>query len=182
MEGDSFILRINVSKQHHEPMRWYFNDSLITLINGPNTSCLYDGEGGRFRDRLKVDYETGFLTITDIRSEHAGRYEADIIRRDSSGKSQSLNRNPKCDSTKIYKKNIIPKDIIITFSLTVSASDSGKNKNEAQIVPQDKEKKICSGPSTADVTGIVIAFLVVAAAVVIGVMIWPAGAPRNDTE
>uniref|UniRef100_A0A8C1T8B5 Immunoglobulin subtype domain-containing protein n=1 Tax=Cyprinus carpio TaxID=7962 RepID=A0A8C1T8B5_CYPCA len=143
LEGDPVFLSTDVSKQHHEPMRWYFNDSLIALIIGHlNTSCLYDGEDGRFRDRLKVDYETGSLNITNITTEHAGRYEAELIRSESSGKSQSLNRNRKCDSTKITKKNINPEDIIITFRLTVSASDFGKNKNEPQIVPQDKEKKI----------------------------------------
>uniref|UniRef100_A0A672LB75 Immunoglobulin domain-containing protein n=1 Tax=Sinocyclocheilus grahami TaxID=75366 RepID=A0A672LB75_SINGR len=121
MEGDPVTLNTDVPKQHHETMRWYFNDIQIAQINGhANTSCLYDGEGGRFRDRLKVDYETGSLNITNITTEHAGRYEAEIIRSESSGKRQSLNRNRKCDSTKTTKKNSNPEDIIITISLTVS--------------------------------------------------------------
>ncbi|XP_052445364.1 uncharacterized protein LOC127987108 [Carassius gibelio] len=200
MEGETVFLNTDVCKQHYDTMRWYFTDTLIALINGPNTSCLYDGEDGRFRDRLKVDYETGSLNITNTRLEHTGPYEAEIIRSESSGKTQSLNRNPKCDSTKMYKKNINPEDIITSFSLTVTASDSGKNKNEAQIVPEDKEMETTvpgsglspdvpdsglspavpdsgpssavsgSGPSPAVVAGIAVVLLL-AAAVGVGVMI-----------
>ncbi len=121
MEGDKVTLYTNITKKEHDKMLWYFEDTRIALINGhPNTSCLYDGEGGRFRDRLKVDYETGSLTITNITTDHAGRYEAEIIRSESSGKRQSLNRNRKCDSTKITKKiSINHDDTIKTFNMIV---------------------------------------------------------------
>ncbi len=121
MEGDKVILHTNITKQEHDKMLWYFEDTRIALINGgPNTSCLYDGEGGRFRDRLEVDYETGSLIITNITSEHAGRYEAEIIRSESSGKRQSLNRKRKCDSTKITQKiSINHDDTIKTFNMIV---------------------------------------------------------------
>lgn len=155
MEGDPVILNTNVTKQH-DIMRWYFNGIRIALINGhPNTSCVYDGEDGIFRDRLEVDYETGSLNITNIRSEHAGRYEAELIRSESSGKSEILNRPSKCDSTKISKKNSNSEDIIKSFSLTVRASDSGKKKNEGLIEPQDKEMEKSSGLSPGVVAGIV---------------------------
>ncbi|KTF71720.1 hypothetical protein cypCar_00046371 [Cyprinus carpio] len=104
-------------------MLWYFNNIRIALINDPTTSCLYDGVGGTFSDRLKVDYETGSLTITETRPEHAGRYEAEIIRRDGSGKSESLNRPSKCDSTRITQKTNNLGETIKTFQVTVS--DSG---------------------------------------------------------
>ncbi|XDV23961.1 hypothetical protein PO909_028288, partial [Leuciscus waleckii] len=71
MEGKSVPLNTGVNKQKRDKMLWYFNDILIAQINGEaGKSCLYDGEDGRFRDRLEVDYETGSLTITNIRSEH----------------------------------------------------------------------------------------------------------------
>ncbi|XP_058618119.1 uncharacterized protein LOC131531399 isoform X1 [Onychostoma macrolepis] len=173
MEGDPVTLYTNVTKRHHDIMLWYCNDTCIVLINrGPSTSCVYDGESGRFRDRLKVDYETGFLIITDIRAEHAGRYEAELIRSNSSGTSQSFNRPRKCDGTKIYEKNSDSEDIIKRFSLTVSASDSGKNKDEAQPEPDPQHKETSSGLSPAAVAGIVVGVVVVvllvAAAVVVG--------------
>lgn len=167
MEGDHVTLN-TATKQHHDLMRWYFNDIRIALINGgPSTSCVYDGEGRRFRDRLEVDYETGSLIITNTTTEHAGRYEAELIRINSSGKSESFNRPRKCDSTKINKKNSKSGDIIKSFSLTVSASDSGKNKDEGLTEPQDKDTS--SDLSSAVVAGIVVVgvVLLVAAAVVV---------------
>uniref|UniRef100_A0A8C1LII5 Immunoglobulin V-set domain-containing protein n=1 Tax=Cyprinus carpio TaxID=7962 RepID=A0A8C1LII5_CYPCA len=142
MEGDSVTLHTDITKKEHDKVLWYFEDTRIALINGrPNTSCLYDGEGGRFRDRLKVDYETGSLTITDIRSEHTGRYEAEIIRSESSGKRQSLNRNRKCDSTKITKKiSITHDDTIKTFSMIVTAALSDQVRTEEPRV----EKRVLS--------------------------------------
>jgi len=122
MDGDSVTLHTGVTKKQHDKMLWYFNDTRIALINGhPDTSCLYDGEDGRFRGRVEVDYKTGSLTITNIRSEHTGRYEAELIRSESLGKRQSLNRNRKCDSTKITKKfSSSHDDTIKTFSVIIS--------------------------------------------------------------
>ncbi len=36
-----------------------------------------------FRDRLKLDKQTGSLTITNIRTEHIGRYSVDIKSEDA---------------------------------------------------------------------------------------------------
>uniref|UniRef100_A0A9J8BH76 Si:dkey-19a16.1 n=1 Tax=Cyprinus carpio carpio TaxID=630221 RepID=A0A9J8BH76_CYPCA len=131
-DGRSVTLRIDNTKQPNEMMLWYFNNIRIALINDPTTSCLYDGVGGTFSDRLEVDYETGSLTITETRPEHAGRYEAEIIRRDGSGKSESLNRPSKCDSTRITQKTNNLGETIKTFQVTVSGpfkmqQDSGMN-------------------------------------------------------
>ncbi|XP_052394860.1 uncharacterized protein LOC127942887 [Carassius gibelio] len=170
MEGDSVTLHTNITKNEHDKLLWYFEDTRIALINGrPNTSCLYDGEGGRFRDRLQVDYETGSLTITDVTSEHAGRYEAEIIRSESSGKRQSLNRNRKCDSTKITKKiSNTHDDNIKTFYITVTAALSDQVRNDEE--PRMEKRVLSSGLSSAAVAGIcvsVLLLIVVSAAAVI---------------
>ncbi|XP_052445384.1 uncharacterized protein LOC127987124 isoform X2 [Carassius gibelio] len=163
-EGDCVTLITNVTKQQHDNMmRWYFTDTLIALINGPNTSCLYDGEDRRFRDRLKVDYQTGSLTITNITTQHTGRYEADIIRDETSGKSESLNRTGKCDSTKITKKSSNRGDIIQSINLTVNGS----------------------GLSPAVVAGICVVLLLAAAfgvVVVVGVMIFRRRSSSEDKK
>ncbi|CAM4660756.1 unnamed protein product [Leuciscus chuanchicus] len=161
MEGDSVTLKTGVTKQQRDKMLWYFEDTRIALINGHrNTSCLYDGEDGRFRDRLEVDYETGSLTITNIRSEHAGRYEAELIRSESSGKRQSLNRNRKCDSTKITRKiSSTHDDTIKIFSVTVSASLSDQDETTAEPRLEKQEFNLNSGVFPAVITGISAAVL-----------------------
>ncbi len=119
-EGENVTLFTDV-KQPNETMQWYFNDTLIALINGEaSKSCLYDGEGGIFRGRLKVDYETGSLTITNITTEHTGCYEANIIRGNSTGKRVYLNRTSKCDSTKINKKSSNNGDTMKTFNVNMN--------------------------------------------------------------
>ncbi|XDV23937.1 hypothetical protein PO909_028277 [Leuciscus waleckii] len=160
LEGGSVTLNTGVTKGEHDKMLWYFNDTRIALISGhPSKSCLYDGEDGRFRDRLEVDYETGSLTIRDIRSEHAGRYEANFIQSKSSGPSESLNRNSKCDSTKILTKtSSIHDDIIKTFSVSVSVANP------------DKTIKAGSGLSSGAVAGIAVAVLLGFVASAVGVI------------
>ncbi|XP_016116490.1 uncharacterized protein [Sinocyclocheilus grahami] len=134
MEGDLVALNTDVIKQKEDDIiQWYFNNALIAMINGhPNTSCNYDGEGGRFIDRLKVDYKTGSLTITDITTEHAGRYEAELITSQSSGTIKKLNIPSKCDHTKITPKSSTHDKIIKSFSLTVSAVP-GSGRSSAAV-------------------------------------------------
>ncbi|KAK7136671.1 hypothetical protein R3I93_016880 [Phoxinus phoxinus] len=162
MEGGSVPLNTGVTKQQHETMRWYFNDILIVQINGdPKKNCLYDGEDGRFRDIVEVDYKTGSLNITNIRSEHAGRYEAEHIRSESSGIKLSLNRNSTCDRTKISRKTSNMDDTIKIFSVTVSgAADPGKADSQKDIKETETDKIPASGLSAGAVAGIVVAVLV----------------------
>ncbi|XDV24098.1 hypothetical protein PO909_028363 [Leuciscus waleckii] len=179
LEGDSVTLNTGVTKQQRDKMLWYFNHILIAQINGHhNTSCLYDGEDGRFRDRLEVDYETGSLTITNIRSEHAGRFEANFIQSKSSGTSQSLNQNSKCDSTKIIRKMSNIGDTIKIFIASVS-NKSNKRWNE-----HESEQK-CQGLSLVVVAGTAVAVLLVcvfAAVVVACVIYYRCRSSRKDVE
>ncbi len=55
---------------------WKFGaeDSLIAQIN--KEKQIFPDE--RFRDRLKLDRQTGSLIIMNITTQHAGRYELEI--------------------------------------------------------------------------------------------------------
>lgn len=163
MEGASVTLKSDVTKQGRDKMLWYFNDTLIALINGdPSKSCLYDGEGEIFRGRLEVDFETGSLTITNIRPEHTGRYEANFIKSKSSGTSQSLNRNGKCDSRKIIKKMINIGDTVKTFSVSISESYNVEKKQESEqnsVLSSGLIAGICAGVGVGVVLLVAVAVL-----------------------
>ncbi len=81
-EGDSVTLQTDDTEIHEdEDILWYFEDkkSVIAKINRETkTFFTFDGPDERFRDRLKLDHQTGSLTITNITTQHAGLYQLEI--------------------------------------------------------------------------------------------------------
>jgi len=83
MEGDSVTLNTGVKTNQQEKIKWYYNNTRIAQINGDlskictDVQCNDDTE--RFRDRLKLDHQTGSLTITHITNTHSGKYKLQII-------------------------------------------------------------------------------------------------------
>ncbi|XP_050957858.1 uncharacterized protein LOC127158959 isoform X1 [Labeo rohita] len=79
-EGESVTLDAGVTKHSNNVMTWYFSDTLIAEITGDqNKICTDDQCNKRFRDRLKLDHQTGSLTITNIRITDSGDYKLKII-------------------------------------------------------------------------------------------------------
>ncbi|KAL0161271.1 hypothetical protein M9458_044996, partial [Cirrhinus mrigala] len=79
-EGKSVTLDAGVIKHPNDVMTWYFNDALIAEITGDQSKiCTEDQCNKRFRDRLKLDHQTGSLTITNIRITDSGEYKLKII-------------------------------------------------------------------------------------------------------
>ncbi|XP_039538298.1 uncharacterized protein LOC120486366 [Pimephales promelas] len=82
MEGDSVSLNSDTEIKDDDVIQWRFGDedTLIAEINvTADRFTVYDDVlDGRFRDRLKLDNQTGSLTITHITTEHDGRYELQI--------------------------------------------------------------------------------------------------------
>ncbi|XP_026110118.1 carcinoembryonic antigen-related cell adhesion molecule 3-like [Carassius auratus] len=87
MEGDSVTLHTDVKTDQQENIRWYYYDTRIAQISGDlskictDVQCNKDTE--RFRDRLKLDHQTGSLTITDIRDPASGLYRLRVISSDT---------------------------------------------------------------------------------------------------
>ncbi|KAL1251718.1 hypothetical protein QQF64_019514 [Cirrhinus molitorella] len=87
-EGDLVMFKTGVKTKEQEDIKWYFKDTRIAQISGDlSHSCTdvkcEDGEE-KFRDRLKLDPETGSLTITDISNTDSGLYDLKIISSTSS--------------------------------------------------------------------------------------------------
>ncbi|XDV22879.1 hypothetical protein PO909_027659 [Leuciscus waleckii] len=83
-EGDSVTLNSDLTEMKDDDViEWRFGDenTLIAEINKrADRITVYDDVlDGRFRDRLKLDKQTGSLTITNTRTEYAGDYKLLMI-------------------------------------------------------------------------------------------------------
>ncbi|XP_026054523.1 uncharacterized protein LOC113040387 isoform X2 [Carassius auratus] len=78
MKGDSVTLHTNITMNRRERFKWYFIDDLIAQINGDlGYNCTYvqcNRKDERFRDRLKLDHQSGDLMIANISTSDTGVY------------------------------------------------------------------------------------------------------------
>ncbi|XP_057181233.1 uncharacterized protein LOC130548463 isoform X5 [Triplophysa rosa] len=80
-ERDSVTLHIDVTdEQRNDQIHWKIKHNKspvaeIITVNGTISTHLIEE---RFRDRLKLDDQTGSLTITHMKNEDSGPYEADV--------------------------------------------------------------------------------------------------------
>ncbi|XP_026053240.1 uncharacterized protein LOC113039552 isoform X1 [Carassius auratus] len=79
-EGESVTLDPGLVRQPNEVMTWYYKDIPIAEITGYLSNVCKGECTERFRDRLKLDLQTGSLIITDIRTTDSGVYKLEINR------------------------------------------------------------------------------------------------------
>ncbi|KAG1960374.1 natural killer cell receptor 2B4-like [Pimephales promelas] len=81
MEGDSVTLHTDREMRNNDLIVWRFgpeNTLIAEILVADSSVTVNDHYDERFRGRMKVDYQTGCLTIANIGIEHAGRYELQI--------------------------------------------------------------------------------------------------------
>ncbi|XP_057182211.1 uncharacterized protein LOC130549071 isoform X2 [Triplophysa rosa] len=80
MEGHSVTLHTDVTHiQTHDEIEWRFKHIRIARIKRSlNINPIVDDDE-IFRDRLKMNNQTGDLTITHITSQHSGLYSLEIL-------------------------------------------------------------------------------------------------------
>ncbi|XP_048054170.1 uncharacterized protein LOC125272997 isoform X2 [Megalobrama amblycephala] len=141
-EGDSAILKTDAEIQRDDQILWTFGpqDSLIAETKSETTEiATYDGPNRRFRDRLRLDKTTGFLTISNITAEHIGVYELQI----SSGRGTLFQRfivtvrvvmrsAVEGESVTLYPDTEVQKDDLIVWTFgyedTLIAQMTGKTR------------------------------------------------------
>ncbi|XP_073718041.1 uncharacterized protein [Misgurnus anguillicaudatus] len=103
-EGDSVTLHTNTNTQRDHLIEWRFGDhwDLIARINGDaNLLKIYDDVlDERFSSRLKMNNQTGDLTITNITTQHNGVYKLEITNRATTTKTFIFNVSGDTDKVK----------------------------------------------------------------------------------
>jgi len=120
MEGDSVTLKTGVKANQQEKIKWYFNNIRIAQITVDHSFTCTDvqcNEGTeRFRDRLKLDPQTGSLTIMNTRSTDSGLYQLQIINSRSTIKKRFIatvaSEYNSIDSLNIYILDLIGQSTI----------------------------------------------------------------------
>lgn len=81
--GESVTLNTEVKVQKGSELEWMLDDNtvLVTGMNGDDRETKYSPDE-RFKDRLKMNPQTGDLIITDITTEHNGLYKLQKISSD----------------------------------------------------------------------------------------------------
>ncbi|XP_051763482.1 SLAM family member 5-like [Ctenopharyngodon idella] len=127
MEGDSVTLYTDLTEIYEDDhILWKYGaeNFLIALMNRAagifNTS---DAPDGRFRDRLKLDDQTGSLTITNITTEHAGVYKLEI---------RAVKRSSKTFNVSVYAR--LPVPVISSNSSQCSSSSSSSSSSNCSLV------------------------------------------------
>ncbi|XP_051977890.1 uncharacterized protein LOC127639741 isoform X5 [Xyrauchen texanus] len=77
MEGDSVTLQTDDNKilTYNKILWWFEGVAIAEITDGGKIEDITDV---RFRGRLKLDHQTGSLTITNIRTIHSGDYKIEI--------------------------------------------------------------------------------------------------------
>ncbi|XP_058617992.1 uncharacterized protein LOC131531331 isoform X2 [Onychostoma macrolepis] len=157
MEGDSVTLNTDVTEiPEGDNIVWKYGaeKSLIARMNKKKQDFSSDVLDGRFRDRLKLDNQTGSLTITNITTQHAGCYELLISGAKRTSKTFNVSvYGEKKSFVKMftYSTYIVKYLFILYFEMTDTFSDRRHTKHSLNTKSTDslqftmlKMRQLCS--------------------------------------
>uniref|UniRef100_A0A8C2I9U0 Ig-like domain-containing protein n=1 Tax=Cyprinus carpio TaxID=7962 RepID=A0A8C2I9U0_CYPCA len=144
MEGDSITLHTELTEIHEGAnIMWNFGVEklMIAEISGLYGIFTSDVPDERFRDRLKLDNQTGSLTIMNITTKHAGLYEVQISGVELSSKKFSSKKFS--HSISVYARLPTP-NITRDFSqnLSLSSSSSSSQQNCSLLCSVENVRKV----------------------------------------
>ncbi|XP_073700276.1 uncharacterized protein [Garra rufa] len=134
MVGDSVTLRTDVSEILMDTrIIWKFGNEIIAKMNKADggNAFTYDGPGAIFKDRLKLDKQTGSLTITDIRTEHIGHYSVDIKSTDAKLKTFQVTVRDDVVSLSVMEED----SVTLHTDINIQSDDQILWKFEDQVIP-----------------------------------------------
>ncbi|XDV23498.1 hypothetical protein PO909_028058 [Leuciscus waleckii] len=118
-EGDSVLLHTDTEIHKDDEIQWQFRDKKSRIAKISVENQIFPTRGvpdGRFRDRLKLDDQTGSLTITNTTTEHTGVYELNI---------HGAKLTSKTFNVSVYAR--LPVPVIISNSSHCSSSSSSSS-------------------------------------------------------
>lgn len=109
-EGQSFTLLAGIKINQKDRMMWYFDNICLAQRIGADNgeTCTDDPCKERFLCRLKLDHQTGSLTITNTRTTDSGEYKLMITGNgNSSDQIIRVSVNSKGHSDCFYLRNAV---------------------------------------------------------------------------
>nr|XP_021325232.1 uncharacterized protein LOC100536726 [Danio rerio] len=134
--GESVTLKADAEIQREDEVQWLFKvqNDLIAKMTGNTREIIYPDE--RFRDTLKMDKKTGFLTINNIEPEHTGLYKLKINSRgEATYKTFSVYINALTNEKLIFEGRI-------GESVTLKPDIKIQRNNEIQWMIADQDRLI----------------------------------------
>ncbi|XP_039538697.1 SLAM family member 5-like [Pimephales promelas] len=130
MEGDSVTLNTDLTEiQEDDDILWTFgaNNSLIAEISRSDEvfSTSDNVLDGRFRDKLKLDAQTGSLTITNPTTEHEGVYQVEI---------RGMSLSSKTFNVSVYTRLPVP---------VISRNCSSSSSSNCSVVCSSSVLSVC---------------------------------------
>uniref|UniRef100_A0A8C1TA68 Ig-like domain-containing protein n=1 Tax=Cyprinus carpio TaxID=7962 RepID=A0A8C1TA68_CYPCA len=123
MEGDSVLLHNDVAEIcENDHIQWNIRNEMSLMARITNKKQILptsDVLDGGFRERLKLDRQTGSLTITNITTQHAGLYEVKIIGKTPLSKTFNVS---------VYARLSVP--VISSNSSQCSSSSSSSSSQQ----------------------------------------------------